>query len=214
MSDRSDMDVQELVSKYSPFVKRNFLPLSLGALGMIFFAYGLIGIFVSSKTVSDDIVFEANSAQQSPSEVKIIFIDIEGAVVKPGLYKLPQDSRIQDALIAAGGLSASADREYIAKNLNLAIKLTDGAKIYIPSVGEALNGVSVPNTSSQVGNVSGLININSGSQTQLESLPGIGPKTAEKIMEGRPYGSVQELLIKKIVGNKVFSQIKDKISVY
>lgn len=208
------MDSKELFSKYFPLIKGNWLPLSLGALGMIFFTYGLIGLFASSKSASEDIVFEASSPEQNPAEVKIIFIDIEGAVVKPGLYKLPQDSRIQDALIAAGGLSVSANREYIAKNLNLAIKLTDGAKIYIPSIGEAVTESSVLNASSQVGNVSGLININNSSQSQLEALPGIGPKTAEKIIAGRPYGSVQELLNKKIVGNKVFNQIKDKISAY
>lgn len=201
------MDSKELFLKYFPAIKKHWLPLSLGALGMIFFAYGLIGLFLSNKTASDDIVFEANSAQQNPSEAKTIVIDIEGAVVKPGLYKLPQDSRIQDSLIAAGGLSVSADREYIAKNLNLATKLTDGAKIYVPSVGEAVIGGAVLNSSSQ-------ININTGSQSSLEDLPGIGPVTAAKIIEGRPYGSVDELLSKKIVGNKVFGQIKDKISVY
>lgn len=174
---------------------------------MIFFAYGLIGLFFSNKSASEDIVFEANSIQQNPSEAKTIFIDIEGAVVVPGLYKLPQDSRIQDSLIAAGGLSATADREYIAKNLNLATKLTDGAKIYVPSIGEAVIGGAVLNSSSQ-------ININTGSQSGLESLPGIGPVTAAKIIEGRPYGSIDELLSKKIVGSKVFNQIKDKITVY
>lgn len=201
------MDANELVSRYSPLLKKHWLPLSLGALGMMFFAYGLIGLFLTNKTASDDIVFEANSAQQNPSEAKTIFIDIEGAVVKPGLYKLPQDSRIQDSLVAAGGLAALADREYIAKNLNLATKLTDGAKIYIPFVGEVLRLGSGLNSSSQV-------NINNSSQSQLEDLPGIGPVTAEKIIAGRPYGSVDELLTKKIVGSKVFDQIKDKISVY
>ena len=200
------MDTQDLISKYFPLVKRHWLPLSLGALGMMFFAYGLTGLFLTDKTALDEIVFEP-SAEQSSKEAKTIFIDIEGAVVKPGLYKLPQDSRIQDALVAAGGLSGSADREYIAKNLNLAIKLTDGAKIYIPNVSEAVTGGTVLNSSSQV-------NINTSSQSQLEDLPGIGPVTAQKIIAGRPYGGVDELLSKKIVGSKVFGQIKDKISVY
>lgn len=205
------MDTNELISKYSPLLKKHWLPLSLGALGMIFFAYGLIGLFVSSKSASDDITFEANA---EPSEAKTIFIDIEGAVVRPGLYKLPADSRIQDSLVAAGGLSASADREHIAKNINLATKLSDGAKIYIPLVGEAVTESSVLNASSQFGTVGGLININTSSQTQLEALPGIGPVTAQKIITARPYGSIDDLLSKKIVGSKVFSQIKDKISVY
>lgn len=218
------MDIQEVISKYSPLIKKHWLPLSLGILGMIFFAYGLIGIFAISKTSSDDIVFDASSsAKQNPAEVKTIFVDIEGAVVKPGLYKLPQDSRIQDALVVAGGLAAQADREYIAKNLNLAIKLMDGSKIYVPSIGEAVVGGGALNSSSKgvvVGSprfadeAGALININTASESQLDSLPGIGLVTAGKIIAGRSYGSVQELLDKKIVGVKVFGQIKDKISVY
>ena len=209
------MDTQELISKYFPIIKKHWLPLSLGALGMIFFAYGLIGLFMTNKTSSDNIVFEASSsAKLNPTEVKTIFIDIEGAVVRPGLYKLPQDSRIQDALVVAGGLAASADRNFVSKNINLAIKLSDGAKIYIPNIGEAVSGVSALNASSEVGMVGSLVNINTSSQSQLEALPGIGPVTASKIIGSRPYGSVDELLKRKIVGSKVFDQIKYKISVY
>ena len=209
------MDTQELISKYSPIIKKHWLPLGLGALGMMFFVYGLIGLFMANKTSSDNIVFEASSsAKLSPTEVKTIFIDIEGAVVAPGLYKLPQDSRIQDALIVAGGLAASADRNFVSKNINLAIKLSDGAKIYVPNVGEAVGGVSVLNASSEGVAVGTLININTSSQPQLETLSGVGPVTAQKIIGGRPYNSVDELLKKKIVGSKVFDQIKDKITVY
>jgi DNA uptake protein ComE-like DNA-binding protein len=76
---------------------------------MIFFAYGLIGLFGVNKTDSENIVFESKSARNSPTEIKTISIDIEGSVVNPGVYKLSQDSRIQDVFIAAGGLSAQAD---------------------------------------------------------------------------------------------------------
>lgn len=197
------MSKNELILKYLPLLKKHWLPLSLGALGMIFFAYGLIGLFSSNQSASEEIVFEAN---EGSSETKSIFIDIEGAVVRPGLYKLPADSRIQDGLVVAGGLSATADREHISKNVNLATKLVDGTKIYIPFVGEAVGGTAVPN---------GLININFASESQLkDGLLGVGPATAQKIIAGRPYGSVDELLTKKIVGSKVFDQIKDKVSVY
>lgn len=208
------MDIQEFVSKYSPLVKKHWLPLALGILGMTFFTYGLMGLFTANKTNSEDIVFEASAEKSIAVEAKIILVDIEGAVVKPGVYKLPAESRIQDAFIAAGGLAATADRKYIAKNFNLATKLIDGAKIYVPFVGEAVNGGSVLNTISEGVTVGALININTSSQSQLESLPGIGPVTAQKIIAGRPYGSIDEMLNKKVVGSKVFGQIKDKISVY
>lgn len=208
------MDTQELVSKYLPLIKRNWLALSLGILGMIFFAYGLIGLLSANKTGSEDIVFEANSAvKQDPAEAKTILVDVEGAVMNPGVYRLPQESRIRDGLVAAGGISAQADREYVAKNFNLATKLTDGAKIYVPAIGEAVNGVSVLSGSSGTA-INTLININTSSQSQLEELPGIGPVTAQKIIAGRPYGSVNELLDGKIVSAKVFNQIKEKVSVY
>ncbi len=217
------MDYKELLVKYFPLFKKHWLPLSLGILGMIFFTYGLIGLFATNETNSGDIVFEANSASDKQAQVKTILVDVEGAVVKPGVYKLPQDSRIQDSFVAAGGLAAQADRKYIAKNFNLATKLTDGAKIYVPNISEAVGEASVLNAISEgviigsprfAGEAGALVNINTSSEPQLDSLPGIGPVTAQKIIAGRPYGSVQELLNRKIVGAKVFSQIKDKISVY
>jgi competence protein ComEA len=210
------MDAQESISKYLPFLKKNWLPLSLGILGLMFFGYGLIGLSGANKSASGDIVFESNSsasAKQASAEVKTILVDVEGAVVKPGVYKIPQESRIQDVLVAAGGLSAQADREYIAKNLNLATKLIDGSKIYLPILGEAVGGATVLNASSGM-TVDALVNVNTSSASDLDSLPGIGPVTAQKIIAGRPYGVVNELLDKKIVGAKVFDQIKDKVTVY
>jgi competence protein ComEA len=207
------MDIQELISGYTPLVKRNWLPLSLGILGMIFFAYGLIGLFSASKSSSEDIIFEASSSVKQNSEINTILVDVEGAVVKPGVYKLPQESRIQDGLVAASGLSAKADRSYLAKNMNLAMKLTDGSKIYIPIVGEVVGGISAPSASSGVA-VDALVNINTSSESQLDALPGVGPVTAQKIIAGRPYNSVNDLLSKKVVGTKVFDQIKDKITLY
>ena len=181
---------------------------------MIFFAYGLMGLFSANKSASENVTFEASSTNSKPAEVKTILVDIEGAVVKPGIYKLLQESRIQDGLVAAGGISAQADRTYIAKNLNLATKLIDGAKVYIPILGEAAIDSSVLNFSSEGVVVGTLININSASESELDNLPGIGPVTAQKIISGRPYDSVNELLEKKIVNSKVFGQIKEKVTIY
>lgn len=199
------MDVEAAFSQYSPQIKKNWLPIGLAVLGLIFFVYGLIGFFGSvSKT--NEIKFEhEDSASKSQS---FISIDIEGAVVNPGVYKLNQGSIIQDALVWAGGLSQDADRDFVAKNINLAAKLTDGAKIYIPKKGDQtqVKSASVLNTD--------LININSASAESLDTLPGVGVVTAEKIINNRPYININELLDKKVVSNKVFTQIKDKITAY
>jgi len=88
----------------------------------------------------------------------------------------------------------------------LAQKLTDGAKIFIPAVGE----------NSQTDNqaVEGKININTASEAALDMLWGIGPATAQKVISGRPYQKTEDLLNKKIVKTNVWEEIKDKISVY
>lgn len=218
------MDSQELFDKYKMFVKQNLLILALGFVGLTLFVYGLISLFFASSSTlsaSQDILFEANDSNSenipiSPKEEKptaSLTVDIEGSVVSPGVYQLPLDSRIQDALVAAGGLSGSADRDYIAKAINLATKLSDGSKIYIPKIGETDKSIGI-GTTEVMGRLLTQINVNSASEQDLDSLPGIGPVTAQKIMNGRPYSSINDLLDKKIVGSKVFDQIKEKITVY
>lgn len=210
-----------MIERLKPLVKENLIPLSLGSIGLIFFVYGLIALLGSSKG-SNDIIFQPgreNSA--SESAVKNITVDVEGAVIKPGVYQLKGDTRVSDALVAASGLSAEADRSWIEKNLNLAAKLTDSSKVYIPRVNETAAssktssfGVTTASgiQSSTANNLS-LININTASLSELDTLKGIGPVTGQKIIDNRPYGSIDELLSKKIVGQKVFEGIREKITV-
>lgn len=197
------MEIEQVKAQLLPILKKHYIPLGLGFLGLIFLGYGLISLLGSRQSASENVVFEGGGNNEGSISQKSISVDVEGAVVKAGVYKLAADARIQEALIAAGGLASTADRNWVSKSLNLAARLTDGAKIYIPETGE-----SVP----AVNNTLGLININSASEQELDTLPGIGPVTAQKIIGARPYNSINELLDKKIVGSKVFSQIKDKIS--
>lgn len=210
------MDLPQLVEKYSPFIQKNLLPIVLGAVGLIFLGYGLIA-FLGGSRGGDDILFEGanDSTENSEKSHSLIAIDIQGAIIKPGVYTLPSESRIQDAFIAAGGLSAETDRDWVAKNINLAAKLTDGAKIYVPKSGEDITPLrsAQPGFVGQAG-IAGTININTANESELDSLPGVGPATIEKIISGRPYSSIEELLEKKIVGQKVFDNIKEKISIY
>lgn len=208
------MDFHEILKKHLPFLKQYWIPLSLGFLGLIFFAYGLISLIDKSTSEPNGLIFESANSDSSSStksnEAKIM-VDIEGGVIRPGVYSLTASARAQDALIAASGLSNDADRSWVEKNLNLAAKLIDGQKIYVPKLGESKISSSV---SSQDTAANG-ININSASlQALADSLPGVGPATAQKIVSGRQYGAIEELLSKKIVTEKVFGQIKDKITVY
>ena len=216
------MDYQELLVKYSPIVKKNILPLALGFLGLMFLGYGLIALIGSSDS-SKDVVFEPQEASVLSSEssssatsLRELVVDVEGAVLKPGVHYVSSDSRVQDALIAAGGLSSDADRDWVTKNLNLAVKVTDGTKIYIPRIGEdvkgTIGGTGITSTTGSIADSQ--VNINTASDQALDSLSGIGPVTAQKIINGRPYSSIDELLSRKIVGSKVFEQIKEKITAY
>lgn len=191
------------------FLKKYWLPCLLALVGLIFFIYGLIALWSQNQRPTD-IKFETNSTASIKSE-NLITVDIEGAVSNPGVYKLKPNSIIQDGLVAAGGLSNEADRDFVAKSINLATKLTDGQKIYIPKVGQS--APTVLGSSNLITN-SSLININSALEKELDTLPGVGPVTAAKIVNNRPYLDINDLITKSVVSQKVFGQIKDKITAY
>ncbi len=137
-----------------------------------------------------------------------IVVEIAGSVEKPGVYTLEQGARIADLLTMSGGFTKEADLQYIDKSLNKAAKLVDSQKIYIPAKNEQSNILSANKTVVE----SEMISINDASATELDSLSGIGPVYAQKIIEHRPYSDVNELVSKKIIPQSVYTKIKDKIS--
>ncbi len=224
------MDTASLLERYSPVFRKYWAPILLCLAGLIFLGYGLIASFAGHQSepgfVDDkgEILFEAASTSKEDetdaaivdSKEKMIVVDIGGAVDKPGVYTFESDARVQDVLIRAGGLAEDADRGQVAKGLNLASKLVDGSKIYIPFQGEALVAQGSGGDSGGVilgAEAEGQININTASESELDSLPGIGEVTTEKIISNRPYSAIEELVDKKIVGKKVFEDIKGKIRV-
>jgi competence protein ComEA len=208
------LDFAQQASNHKLLVKQNWLPIALGLIGLTFFIYGLISLLGMNETTSDLTLEPAKSAT---TETQKVIVDVEGAVVNPGVYKLETGARVQDALITAGGLTEKADRDWVEKNLNLAAKLSDTAKLYIPRAGELQNETKNLVQEGVIGtdvlSAENLINVNTATISDLDTLPGIGEVTAEKIISNRPYGSIDELLSKKAVSSKVFSQIKDKVTV-
>jgi len=211
-----DESTGELFSKLQVFAKNNLIILVLGVLGLSLLIVGLIQLLGQKPpevnfSAAQDLKTTQSTASTSPK----IAVDIEGAVQKPGVFRLPPDARVQDALIAAGGISAQADRNFIEKSLNLAQKLTDGAKIYIPRQGEVATstklttGLSVDTSQS----VRGQININSATLVQLDTLPGVGQVIGQKIIDNRPYSDISQLVSKKIVSQKTFDKLKDSIGI-
>lgn len=204
----------DLKAKSVEFIKKNVALSSMIAIGLGLISYG---IFEYKKPQESTLEF-VSSTEEVRGEVapgvseQKISIDIQGEIKNPGVYELEADSRVSDAIKSSGGLSKDADQEYVAKKVNQAQKLVDGQKIYIPRIGEDTSGlVSAQSAGSEVVS-SGLVGINSGSKSSLESLPKIGPVTSDKIISGRPYGGLEELVSKKILGQKTYDAIKDLIS--
>jgi competence protein ComEA len=143
-----------------------------------------------------------------------LVVDVAGAVVAPGVYRLPSGARVGDAVDAAGGFSPRVDADRVATELNLAALLGDGQQVRVPSrdddqaAASGAGGGGGPNGT--------LINLNSATQAELESLPGIGPVTAGKIIESRaqtPFRTVDELRERGLVGEKTFDAIKALVTV-
>lgn len=192
----------------------------LVACGIIYFKSGL-----STPTTKVEVLSATTSAQINSSEITV---EIAGEVVTPGVYKLANGSRIDDLLVVSGGFSKNADRVWTDKYLNRAAKLTDGQKVYIPKMGElaphqdyqssvrgAKNSGGDQTVSTTISSDSNnLININTASAKELDSLPGIGPTYAQNIIEHRPYSDVSELLSKSVLKQSVYNKIKDLITIY
>lgn len=194
----------------------------LGLAGLFLLGVGVLSVVVLSLKQSEPKVEILSTDESSLEESGEMMVDVEGAVEKPGVYKLVADARVNDALVAAGGLSAEADREWISRYINLAQPLKDGIKVYIPFIDErADKGLLTTDQSGakvQQGEIIGLsekgkININTASVSELDSLWGIGEKRAQDIIGNRPFEAIEELRDKKIIPTNVFERIKEEISI-
>ena len=157
----------------------------------------------TDKLLSADEINRAQNAQNNPSE---IVVHVAGAVNAPGLVRLKTDSepRVANAIEAAGGATASADLD----SLNLARVIADGEKITVPDK----NALS----SSGAG-AADIININTATADQLQTLPGIGKVMADNIVAYREahggFSTVEQIKEVDRIGDKLFEKIKDKITV-
>jgi competence protein ComEA len=141
-------------------------------------------------------------------------VDVQGAVLSPGVQRLPTGSRVGDAIAAAGGYGPRVDASRAASELNLAEPVADGDRIVVPARGDAAAGPSSAGTGSGSGGV--LVNINTASASELDALPGVGPVTAQKIIDSRSeqaFASVEELRDRKVVGAATFEKLRDLVTV-
>lgn len=152
-------------------------------------------------------------------EAPALVVHVDGAVVAPGVYELPAASRVNDAVLAAGGLVEGAD----TGGLNLAAPLADGEKVHVPREGEAQgaagSGVGTLSDGSGVGAGEGtpVVNINTAGVAELDELPGVGEATARAIVEDRerngPFSAPEDLMRVSGIGEKKFAKMEGMVCV-
>lgn len=167
----------------------------------------------------------ASTATSTTGAGAPVTVDVVGAVARPGLVKVPGGSRVADAVADAGGPGADADLE----RLNMAAPLTDGERIYVPHVGEtsiplAVNGSGGSGAAGTAGPSSAAgttpvppVDINQADEQQLESLPGVGPSTAQAILDYRhqhgPFKNVDDLLNVRGIGPAKLAAMRSRVRV-
>lgn len=155
---------------------------------------------------------------------QLVVVHVVGQVRKPGLARLPPGSRVADAVAAAGGATARAD----LAALNLARPVTDGEQVYVPRPGEAPpvpppggdappgSGAASGGLGAQGGSSGGLVNLNTADLAALDSLPGVGPVLAQRILDWRAehgrFSSVEELAEVSGIGDKLLTRLKPKVT--
>jgi len=144
-----------------------------------------------------------------------LLVDVQGAVAHPGVVRLVAGSRVGDAIAAAGGYGPRVDANLVGRQLNLAAPVRDGDQIVVPSRDDR-GGDPAASERPSSGGGGALIDLNRASATELDSLPGIGPVTAAKIIAARdeqPFVSVDDLQTRKLVPSSTFEKLKDLVTV-
>lgn len=183
------------------------LATALAAVGLG--AWLLLGFGVPSPTAGEALdPFGEPSISAGPVVADLLIVDVEGAVLRPGIFELPAGSRVADAIEAAGGYGPHADLAAAASQVNLAAVLRDGQQIVVPTTGVASGGAAT-------GDAGGLVNLNSASPEALDALPGIGPVTVQKIVAARseqPFASLEEMVTRKVLTTAQVDKIRDLVT--
>ncbi len=172
----------------------------------------------NEKDVKEEVdVLNEENKTVGPPDMAVYII---GAVKNPGVYKISTGIRLSELIVLAGGALSDAD----LNRLNLAKKLTDEDKVYIPKIGEKIEDMQMSSTdnldittTSNSQSVSSKININTATASQLDTLPGIGPTYAQNIIDYRnangKFKSIEGIKEVAGIGAKRFDAIKDMITI-
>lgn len=196
-------------------MKKNYKTIGIIVLLVIlgvymFFSYLTGGEKELKKNDNESIFVEDEDKKEVTVEDNKIVVEIKGEIMNPNIYWLKEESIVEDLLSEAGGLKPEAD---ISK-INRAEKLKNHQSIIIPNKNEVKEVAATSQTDEQV---SSIININTASEAQLDTLPGIGPSRAKDIISYREekggFNSIEDIKNIKGIGEASFEKLKDKISV-
>lgn len=174
-----------------------------------------IGVFLTLPRQNRPLEIVSPSERAAPTEVpaskvRLAKVYVSGEVARPGVYSLAEGDRIEDAVAAAGGATADADLDRV----NLAAKVRDQLQVHVPKLVKAGDSASA---STAAGGPAGKVNLNTASAAELDTLPGIGPVTAKKIVSYRQekglFRTIDELKEAKLVNSSTFDKIKDLVEV-
>ncbi len=166
------------------------------------------GLIIPDTSMTDETLLEDFSEDQN----QMIYVDIDGAVNNPGVFMVEQGTRLYVLLEAAGGLKDNADTKY----LNRADIVLDKQKIYIPEIDEIYESPINEDPTTPETNSNQKININSASQSELESLSGIGEVLAKRIIEyrnGKRFESIEEIMNVSGIASGKYDDIKEFITI-
>ena len=161
----------------------------------------------------------ASDGDAASQPAVLVTVHVAGAVADAGIYAIPEGSRVQDAVDAAGGFVEDAAPDAV----NLARVLQDGEQVVIPTQEQVRGGV-VPTTggaqatgAAEGAGIAAMVNINTAGADELDTLPGVGPATAQAIIEeresGGPFASIEDIQRVSGIGEKKFEKLKDSICV-
>ncbi|MBA8815999.1 competence protein ComEA [Microbacterium halimionae] len=175
----------------------------------------VIGIARGSSP-PDEVVSTAESSfavSSAPLDASV-YVHVSGAVADPGLYQLPAGARVMDAVAAAGGFAEDADSD----SINLARSVSDGEQLHVATPGEQPAAGSGPGGGgSGAAGGSALVNVNTADVAILDTLPGVGPAIAQRIVDWRTangrFNSVDDLLAVPGIGDSILAGLRELVSV-
>lgn len=184
------------------FMKKYYIYIAVGVVT-------IIALLLSIDLEKEPEINVPNIVSEQEVEDSFIYIDIRGSVLNPGVYKVESGTRLFQLITLAGGFIEDVKENVV----NQSMLLEDEMFIYIPNIYDEVDDI----TSGQTININETVNINNATKVELESLPGIGPATAQSIIDYRndigEFGSVEDIMDVPGIGESTFNEIKALITV-